>query len=674
MTQFRQQRAPIFAGALLLALSIALLTALSGPQPAAAEDDYLLIEARVVAQRHDDGRVEVLLEVRRDSAGWVEQIKPVHRFLPDPAPIGVWWNSTPPLTVPGVPGQFGITARRDARGRVELGLQRVTGVHWGERLLPRFGRLDSPRYGSDRVYTSSIDLLDEGPQVCALGTVLNPGERCRLPDTRDEFVVEPDGSAHYPHEPGRESSIYIVVPSLHGLEHDPSVDASVHGIHVERLADDRYMFIRLGRDLLHPANGADCVQGLLVPFGHYCGIPATTAGYVWFVVYPQGPAHLSIPNFELSWVSDADLHAETIPVDYLPHYRVDAVREDAGWRISTLVAPGSDTPRVLSDESVQCSPGLILPPGDSCADPTSTQVFSVAADGGITIDDGPLLHVAFGTGAGHHPNGRTLSFHPLASGDWLVTRIRHHPDDLTEIGLCTIGLVVYPGEVCIQTGRMWFRVFANGLASSVNTTSFERINIAGRTIRYGGGSVAQYELTAERQSDGGFLITWMRERWPVLESRVQRERGDCSPGLILSAGDGCRYPNSRELLVVSQDGSASFGAVGGRYPDGFYFVPWGGVTQQSVLYEPLRDGRQIVVRIGADTPRSIGNCAVGLSVSPGQSCRTGPDLPRFHVFDDAALYDGVVAHNDLEVEGGAGAPRLRAERQPDRSYIIRELG
>ena len=97
---------------------------------------------------------------------------------------------------------------------------------------------------------------------------------------------------------------------------------------------------------------------------------------------------------------------------------------------------------------------------------------------------------------------------------------------------------------------MWFRVFANGLASSVNTTSFERINIAGRTIRYGGGSVAQYELTAERQSDGGFLITWMRERWPVLESRVQRERGDCSPGLILSAGDGCRYPNSRELLVV----------------------------------------------------------------------------------------------------------------------------
>ena len=134
----------MLSGALLLALSLALLTALLGSQPVAAEDDYLLIEARVAAQRHDDGRFEVLLEVRRDSAGWVEQIKPVHRFVPDPAPTGVWWNSVPPLTVPGVPRQFGITALWDARGRVELGLQRVTGVHWGERLLPRFRQLDTP--------------------------------------------------------------------------------------------------------------------------------------------------------------------------------------------------------------------------------------------------------------------------------------------------------------------------------------------------------------------------------------------------------------------------------------------------------------------------------------------------------------------------------------------------
>ena len=116
------------------------------------------------------GASRVALEVRRDGAGWVEQITPVHRFLPDPAPIGVWWNSTPPLTVPGVPGKFGITARR----------------------------LDTPRYGPDRIHTSSVDLVDEGPTRCRLGLILDRGDRCRFPDTREEFVVGPDGDASYP--------------------------------------------------------------------------------------------------------------------------------------------------------------------------------------------------------------------------------------------------------------------------------------------------------------------------------------------------------------------------------------------------------------------------------------------------------------------------------------------
>ena len=141
MTRFRQQRAATSGGALLLALSIALLTALPGPQPVAAEEDYLLIEARIVAQRHDDGRVEVLLEVRRDSAGWVEQITPVHRFLPDPAPTGVWWNSSgspaesadsascPPACYPGDSVRDHRAANRALPGgHVELGLQ--LGVPW----------------------------------------------------------------------------------------------------------------------------------------------------------------------------------------------------------------------------------------------------------------------------------------------------------------------------------------------------------------------------------------------------------------------------------------------------------------------------------------------------------------------------------------------------------------
>ena len=687
MTRFRQQRAATLGGALLLALSIALLTALLGPQPAAAEDDYLLIEARIAAHRQEDGRVGVALQLRRGDDGWGRQVIPERRFLPADADLDRWYH-TEPLPIDGVPGLVRITARRIANGHVELALQRDTSEDgsggWGERQLPRSRQLDSPRYGPGSLRTSSIDLVDEGPAVCRLGLIVRSAERCRFPDTRGEFVVDADGSASYPVGPQQTAGgaraasasvppdkfrTYFSVPLTNGFAPRSALEA----VGVERIEHGVYLFIRMGLEPLQPANGADCVEALLVPFGHYCGLPTTTGGNVWFVAYPGGLAHVSVPNFDLSWVGEDELHAETTPIDYLPHYRVDAVRESGGWRLTKLVAPQPVESASLSDELEDCAPALILQRGESCGDPTSTGVYGIAAEGGWVVDDAPPFYEAIGTSTSGHPNAHGLSFHPLASGSWLVARITGHPENPTHIGLCTIGLVAYPGEVCSQTGGMWFRVFANGLAFSVNTTSFERLNIVGHTVRYGSGTVAQYDFTAERQSDGGFLITWMRERRPVLESRVQRERGDCFPGLVLSAGDGCRYPNSRELLVVSQDGSASFGAVGGRYPDGFRFVPWGGVTQESVLYEPLRDGRQIVVRIGADTPRSIGNCAVGLSVSPGQSCRTGPDLPRFYVFYDAALFDGVAAGLDLDVRQGDTGLRLRAERQPDRSYIIREL-
>ena len=558
---------------------------------------------------------------------------------------------------------------------MELGLQRVTGVHWGERLLPRKRQLDSPRYGPNGVVTSSIDLLDEGPTVCRLGVIVRSGERCRFPDTRSEFVVDADGSARTPTpQPGTiaadtQRSAFLV-PFLHGAHRGSSAGR----VAVERLEHGGFLVTRMGRDLLQPVNGADCGEGLLVPFGHYCGLTVTTGGGVWFVVYPSGLAHFTLRSHELSWVGDLELHAETNPVGYLPHYAIDAVREATGWRITRMIAPPPTPLALLPGELEDCAPGQILQPGDRCSDPTTTAVFGITADGGWADDGGLPRYEAISIGTSSHPNGTGLGFQPLATGRWLITGISHHPDDPAQIGLCTIGLIVYPREACSQTGGIWFAVFGSGLAFSVNATSFERINIVGHTVRYGSGAVAQYDLTAERQSDGGFLITWMRERWPVLESRVRRERGDCLPGLILSAGDGCRYPNSRELLVVSQDGSVSFGAVGGRYPDGFRFVPWGGVTQESVLFEALRDGRGIVLRIGADTPRSIGSCVVGLSLAPGQSCSTGSREPTFYVFDDAASYDGVAARDDLNVEAADGAPGLRAERQPDRSYIIRQLG
>ena len=674
----------MFGGALLLALSIALLTALQGPQPVAAEDEYLLIEARVVAQRHDDGRVEVLLEVRRDSAGWVEQITPVYRFLPDPAPTGVWWNSTPPLTVPGVPGQFGITARRIEGGHVELGLQRVVGPHWAERLLARLGRLDSPRFGPRMFTTTSIDLVDEGPALCRPGLIVRSGERCRFRDTRSEFVVDSDGSASYPVGPqqtaggARAASASVPLDKFRTYFSVPLTDgfapqSAREGVGVERIEHGVYLFVRMGLDPLQPANGADCVERLLVPFGHYCGLPITTGGNVWFVAYRGGLAHLSVPNFQLSWVGVEELHAETPPLEYLPHYRVDAVREAGGWRLTKMIAPQPAKSASPSSELEDCAPGQILQRGESCGDPTATGVYGVATEGGWVADGGPRHYQGLGTSTSAHPNGHGLEFQPLASGSWLVTRISHHPDSPARIGLCTIGLVVYPGEVCSQTGGMWFRVFANGLAFSVNTTSFERINIVGQTVRYDSGSVAQYDFTAERQSDGGFLISWMRERWPVLESRLQRQRGDCFPGLILGSGHGCRYPNAGAMLIVDEDEQLSFGGHALQSGDEFRFLPWGGRVEQRIQARSLNDGGHIVFIVGAGAPTSIGQCAVDLVVKPGESCHRGSELFQFYVFYDAALFDGVAAHNDLEVNGDDGAVRLRAERQPDRSYIIREL-
>ena len=677
-------------GVVLLGLLATLLfTQLLSQQSVAADDDYLLIEARIVAERQADGSVTVWLEARRSDDGWDEWVSPRDRVLPADAELDLW-HDTGSFTVAGVTGLLRLSLRHIAHGHVELGLQRGIGPgddeeeSWAERLLPRLRQLDSPRYGPRMFTTTSIDLVDEGPPLCRPGAIVRSGERCRFRDTRSEFVVDADGSASYPVGPqptaggstGATAGVppnqfrtHFSVPLTDGVAPRSSLEAVI----VERLEHGAYLFIRMGYDPLQPANGADCVEALLVPFGHYCGLPTTTGGNVWFVAYPGGLAHVSVPNFDLSWVGEDELHAETTPIDYLPHYRVDAVREAGGWRLTKLIAPQPVESASLSSELEDCAPGQILQPGESCGDPTSTGVYGIAAEGGWVVDDAPPQYQALGTSTINHPNAHGLSFHPLASGSWLVARITGHPENPAHIGLCTIGLVVYPGEVCSQTGGMWFRVFANGLAFSVNTTSFERVNIVGHTVRYGSGSVAQYDFTAERQRDGGFLITWMRERWPVLESRVQRQRGDCFPGLILGSGHGCRYPNAGDMLIVDEDDQLSFTGRAPNTSGAFRFTPWGGTIGQRIQALPLNDEGHIVFIVGADEPSLIGQCAVDLAVRPGESCRTESEPLRFYVFYDSAFFDGVAAHNDLEVDGDDGAVRLRAERQPDRSYVIREL-
>ncbi len=647
-----------------------------------AEHEYSLIEARVVAQRHDDGRVEVVLEVRRDHR-WVEQIEPIHRFLPDPAPIGVWWNSTPPLTVPGVPGQFGINARRDARGRVELGLQRVTGVHWGERLLPRSRQLDTPRYGRVGIRTSPIELVDEGPTVCYLGLVVSAGERCRIAETRSHFAVRTDGVAIYPpswSRRGSDSQPSLVDPDrfrsylrVHVPAGVPAPSDSAKSLVVERIRDGAYLIIRTAYDLLQPANGADCVEGLLVPFGHYCGLPVTTRAKVWFVVYPHGPAHLSIPIDELSWVSEADMHVETGRVGYLPHFRLDAAREQTGWRITTIASPELRSLPFVTRSVGDCFPGLILRLGQHCTDPTSPGVYSVSPDGGLAWLDG-AIHYEPRSHSWAHPNGGSNGFFPVGGGAWLTTGIGSHPDNPEKIGLCIVGFVLHPGQVCFQTAGMWFTVFANGLGYIADEVDFERVEVVGRELRYGSGSVARYDFTAVRQNDGSFRITHMRERWPQAEAQVRRELGDCRPGLILDLGDRCRYADGLAQLVMIEDGRLHFGGVGAQLREGAFSVdPWGLGRAVVFQWARLSDDRRILTAVGDNTPQSIGDCSLDLVVEPGQSCSSGPGLPDFYVFHDAALYAAVATSLDLDVSQADMGLRLRAERQPDRSYIIREL-
>ncbi len=672
-------------GALLLALSIALPAALLSQQPVAAEDDYLLIEARIAAHRQEDGRVGVALQVRRGDDGWGRQVIPERRFLPADADLERWYH-TDPLSIEGVPGLVRITARRIANGHVELALQRATSEDesgaWAERQLPRSRQLDSPRYGSGSLRTSSIDLLDEGPAVCRLGLIVRSAERCRFPDTRAEFVVDAAGGARFPVDPSNRytdnhdgtwpagrTSLRFVVPSLHGI----GLRHPAAGVNAERLKPGVYLITRMELDVLAPVNGADCAEGLLVPFGSYCGLPRTTNSSAWFAVYEDGLAFLSDPGRELRWIGDAELHAEAMPTEHQPYYRFDAVREDRGWRIAAMIVPEDHASPPAVVEFIDCRPGLILQVGEGCADPTSTHVLWIAADGGLVLDSGAPFYDTVLVGTYGHPYSHGLGVQPLADAAWIVTSLQHHPDNPVRVGSCGVGSLLYPGEACDKWGAGGLRVFRSGFAQVATAGGFERVSLDGYEVVYAGGRVATYAVTAERQSDGGFLISGMRERWPELEAQVQRQRGDCFPGLMLAAGDGCRYPNTGELVVVSEAGVVGIGVAYTLDVDGVHFVPWGDLGWEVVRYQPLRDGQVIIMTIGADTPRSIGECSIDLAVKPGRRCRSGWQLPNFYVFYDSALFDGVAAHNDLEVEGADGSVRLRAERQPDRSYIIREL-
>ena len=499
--------------AIILLLTAAALYA--STHPTAAQPNDLLIEARITAERQDDNRVKVALELRRGD-DWSERIQPQRRYLPADSPIDVWRYSDPLPPIDGVPGRIRIAARRIPYGHVELALRRDLGDGWGDLQLPRARQLDSARYGPYRFATSSIDLVDNGPQRCRLGLILTPGDRCRLPDTREELIVQADGVLRYPIDPynargvgsdddgmltPNDSSHYIVVPFLHGI---PQGEATEGGVQIEPLGDGEYIILSLGRDRLRPANGGACVAGLLVPFGHYCGMPAT---FVWFAVYPEGPAHLTVPAHQLQWISEADpLHAEVSPWGNVGAHTVHAVREADGWRITTLDAPNPPLLPFTSTQRGTCTQGMILEPGQSCADPTSPSIYWVDPFGRWSWDDQPPTSESGGGASGFNQSGwgvGSFGFNALTGGRWLVSRISGVFPDLKHVGDCLVGRVIYPGERCHNAD--WFRVFRNGVAAFDRVADESRVHETFRIVD-GGIIIGSYDFTAERQDDGGFRI------------------------------------------------------------------------------------------------------------------------------------------------------------------------
>ena len=522
-------------------VAILLLTAVvlhESKRPAAAQTDNLLIEARITAERQDDNRVKVALELRRESADWTERLQPQRRYLSADAPIDVWRYSEPLPPIDGVPGRLRIAARRTSLQHVELALQRDLGDGWGDLQLPRARLLRSIRtpFFRDRFPTSSIDLIDNGPQRCRLGLLLGPGDRCRFPDTRELLFVDDAGVAHYPTDPARSSSdsddgmlspsdpfprAYFAVPFLHGI----LPEAISQTVWIDLLADGRYLIRHLGRDRLHPVNSAVCTAGLLIPFGHYCGMPA---GYVWFVVYPEGPAHLTVPNHELSWVSDADIHAEVSPQGNVGSHTVHAVREAEGWRITTLEAPNPPVLPFTPIDLGPCAIGTIVGRGESCSDPTSHSTFWVNDAGHWGWDDGLPNdpNVAYGgISIAGHPANHSFGYQPLTDSRWLLTWIAGALPTVTSTGNCYVGLLVYPGETCSADGPSWFWVFPDGMAAYHRVVDRNRIHVEDIRVRYSSGRIYSYDFTAERQDDGSFQIVHMDVRLvqPEIEPEAQAE-------------------------------------------------------------------------------------------------------------------------------------------------------
>ena len=156
-------RTRALAAAAALAVS---LTLVSGSPGAAAQEAVQLgaIKARVGAQWLPDGRVEVGLQVL-SGGEWGEILLPPKRLMPAGREHSRWLT-TSPFAVEGAVVR--VVARRLADGVVSVALKvRDSDDGWGERRLPRRHLLYAGTQPGFWTFSSPVTMVPEWPQIVA---------------------------------------------------------------------------------------------------------------------------------------------------------------------------------------------------------------------------------------------------------------------------------------------------------------------------------------------------------------------------------------------------------------------------------------------------------------------------------------------------------------------------
>lgn len=165
---------------LLAWLGVAGLPAAVSAQEETEQPAEHALEIRIIAQRHEDGRVEFVVQFRNEDEPWSPSAEPPRRFLPPGAPADTWLFSSA-LTITAnagtpsayVAGEVRVVVRRLADDRIEFGLQtRLPGEAWGDRLLPEQRFFPADAEVGRRLNSSPVAVtLAGGPSEGGVGVV-----------------------------------------------------------------------------------------------------------------------------------------------------------------------------------------------------------------------------------------------------------------------------------------------------------------------------------------------------------------------------------------------------------------------------------------------------------------------------------------------------------------------